>query len=129
MFVKIRNRLIKKVEFDSSDIWIFEYQSKIFNTIEDLFEFMNDEAVCIGVLEILLRYLNRNQSGNEVVFSIENLKLSDGYDVQWGLDRVEKEMGIKIDYYGAVVVKEFLGFSKEAEENTIDEGESIRIPF
>lgn len=126
MYVKVKNRLIKEVDFSASDENVFEYQGRVYSHVMDLLDALGDDELARSFIDVLFSYLNRHNKIPE--FNISDLDSSDGYEIQWGLEKVEKETGLKISYFGVVYSREFDGFTDSIPSGDCNVREYIPIP-
>lgn len=126
MYVRLKNRIIKEVEFSVSDENVYEFNGTLYSEVNDLLTDLGDEELAYNFLEVLLSYLNRNKSNHK--FKASDLSSVDGYDIQWGLEIVQRETGVKVSYFGVVYSQEFDGFVEEIPTERCGQMEYISIP-
>ncbi|MCY9861266.1 hypothetical protein OTK49_01895 [Vibrio coralliirubri] len=111
MYIKLHDFVVKWVDFDQADQRLFECDGRTFESLHELLSSFDDKELALGVHNAVIDYLNRNRP--DPLFVLDTLHRADGYDLQWALDKAEKETGLKIEYYGVVNVQKFAGFSSE----------------
>ena len=126
MYVRLKNRVVKEVEFSVSDEDVYEFNGTLYSELNDLLTALGDEELAFSFLEVLLSYLNRNYPNYEIKAS--DLSSVDGYDIQWGLEMVQRETGLKVSYFGVVYSREFDGFVEDIPKEGSEQREYILIP-
>ena len=76
-----------------------------------MMKYINDKDICQDISRVFLNYLNRFDGE----FTEHTVDEANAYDIQWGLNCVEKEIGSVIRFVGCICVKEFIGFSHDTK--------------
>lgn len=109
MFVRLKDVIYTGIDFEQAHIKLFVYQEQKFDDYYQLLNFIKDDDLCYEITRILFGYLNRKKQA----YTPDNINDADGYDIQWGLELVQKKIDIKIEYTGAISVLEFDSFVAE----------------
>ncbi|ELP5899921.1 hypothetical protein QTV49_001838 [Vibrio vulnificus] len=126
MYVRLKKRVVKEVEFSVSDENVYEFNGVLYSDVNDLLTDLGDEELAYSFLEVFLSYLNRNRSSYKI--NTSDLSSVDGYDIQWGLEMVYRETGLKVSYFGVVYSLEFDGFTEGIPDEGHEQREYVLIP-